>query len=106
MLTKKLLIAALFMFVFAAGSLQAGGDAARGKELSTDCADCHGEDGKGDDMSPTLVGHEESYFIEQLKAFKSGERKDEDDTMQMYTEDLSEQDMADLAAYYASLPVD
>jgi cytochrome c553 len=106
MLTRKLIFAALFLLVCAAGSLQAGGDAAKGKELAVDCTDCHGEDGKGDDTSPTLVGHEEAYFVEQLKAFKSGERKDEDDTMLMYTEDLSEQDMADLAAYYATLPTE
>jgi len=106
MLTRKLLFAAFFVCAFVAGSLQAGGDAARGKELAVDCADCHGEDGKGDEESPTLVGHDEAYFVEQLKAFKSGERKDEDDTMLMYTEDLTEQDMADLAAYYASLPVE
>jgi len=106
MLTKKLLFSALFLFVFAAGAVQAGGDPVKGKELAVDCADCHGEDGKGDEDSPSLVGHEEAYFIEQLKAFKSGERKDEDDTMLMYTEDLTEQDMADLAAYYASLPVE
>ena len=106
MLTKKLLISALFLCVFAAGAVQAGGDPARGKELAVDCADCHGADGKGDEDSPTLVGHDEAYFVEQLKAFKSGERKDEDDTMLMYTEDLTEQDMADLAAYYASLPTE
>jgi len=106
MLTKKLMFATVFVLMLAAGSVQAGGDAAHGKELATDCADCHGADGKGDDETPTLLGHEEAYFVEQLKAFKSGARKDEDDTMLMYTEDLSEQDMADLAAYYASLPVE
>ena len=106
MLTKRLMFMALAMMLCAAGSVQAGGDAARGKELSVDCADCHGEDGKGDADTPTLVGHDEAYFIEQLKAFKSGERADNDSMMQSYTEDLSEQDMADLAAYYASLPTE
>lgn len=106
MLSRKLILAALLLFVSAAGSLQAGGDAAKGQELSVDCADCHGEDGKGDDTTPTLLGLDEAYFVEQLMAYKSGERKDEDDTMLMYTEDLSEQDMADLAAYYATLPAE
>jgi len=106
MLTKKLMFAALVLTLFAIGSVQAGGDPAHGKELSADCADCHGEDGKGDADTPTLVGHDEAYFVEQLKAFKSGERKDEDDTMLMFTEDLSEQDMQDLAAYYATLPTE
>ena len=106
MLTRKLMFAVMFGLVMATGAVQAGGDPAKGKELSVDCVDCHGEDGKGDADSPTLVGHEEGYFVEQLKAFKSGERKDEDDTMLMYTEDLSDQDMADLAAYYATLPAE
>jgi len=106
MLTRKLIFAAAFVLMLAAGAVQAGGDAAHGKELAADCADCHGADGKGDAETPSLVGHDEAYFVEQLQAFKSGARKDEDDTMLMYTEDLSEQDMADLAAYYASLPVE
>ena len=103
---KKLMFVAPFLLIAAVGPVQAGGDVAKGKELAVDCADCHGEDGKGDADTPALVGHEQAYFIEQLKAFKSGARKDDDDTMKMYTEDLSEQDMADLAAYYASLPVE
>ena len=40
MLTKKLIIAAMFMLLLMAGNLQAGGDAARGAELAVDCADC------------------------------------------------------------------
>ena len=39
-----------------------------------------------------------------LKAFKSGEMTSEDDVMQEYTADLTDQDMADVAAYFASLP--
>ena len=87
----------------AAGSMMAGGDAAKGKELSVDCADCHGENGMGDAENPKLAGLDEAYFVEQMQAFKSGTRKDEGDTMMMYAENLSAQNMADLAAYYASL---
>ncbi len=103
---KKAMFAALFLLLIAAGSVQAGGDAAKGKELSVDCADCHGENGMGDDETPKLAGLDEAYFVEQLKAFTAGTREDPDDTMKMYAEDLSEQDMADLAAYYASLPAE
>lgn len=106
MLTKKLIFAAIFVFMFATEGVLAGGDVARGKELSVDCVDCHGEDGKGDEFTPAIAGLKESYQVEQLQAFKSGERTDEDDMMQMYAEDLSEQDMQDLAAYYASLPAE
>ena len=106
MLNKNQLIAVMFCLMLLAGSAQAGGDPARGAELSDECASCHGDDGKGDDDSPALAGLEEAYHIEQLQAFKSGERVDEDEMMPMYAEDLSEQDMADLAAYYATLPAE
>ena len=102
MLSKKLMFAILFGLMLAAGAVQAGGDIANGEALSEDCAGCHGDDGKGDEDNPPLAGLDEAYHVEQLKAFKSGERVDEGEMMGMYAEDLSEQDMADLAAYYAT----
>ena len=47
MLTKRILIAMMFILMLAAGAVQAGGDAAKGAELAVDCADCHGDDGMG-----------------------------------------------------------
>lgn len=104
MLTRNLLFAVLFALAMAAGTAQAGGDSARGQELAVDCADCHGGDGLGDDETPAIAALEEAFAIEQMQAFKSGERPDDQDAMLMYVEDLSDQDMADLAAYYATLP--
>ena len=104
MLTKKLITAVVFVLLMVAGAAQAGGDAAKGKELSVDCTDCHGANGLGDKDVPAIAGLKEAFLIEQMQAFKSGARKDEQDTMLMSVEDLSDQDMADLAAYYASLP--
>lgn len=106
MLLKKLTVAATFALLLASGAALAGGDAAKGEELSVDCADCHGADGKGDDETPALAGLDAAEISKQLHAYKSGERKDEDDTMTMFAEDLSDQDIEDLAAYYASLPSD
>ncbi len=106
MLDRKLIIAALFILLLTAGAVQAGGDPAAGAKLAVDCVDCHGEDGMGDDDNPALAGLEEAYHIEQLQAFKSGERVDEDEMMPMYAEDLSDQDMADLASYYSALSAD
>lgn len=102
-MSTKLIFAVFFVLIVSAGAVQAGGDVARGQELAVDCEDCHGADGMGDDESPKIAGLEVDYHIEQLKAFKSGERTDEDEMMLMYTEDLSDQDMADLAAYYSGL---
>jgi cytochrome c553 len=104
MLTRKLITAGVFALLMAAGAAQAGGDAAKGKELSVDCTDCHGANGLGDKDVPAIAGLKEAFLIEQMQAFKSGTRPDEQDAMLMYVEDLSDQDMADLAAYYASLP--
>jgi cytochrome c553 len=85
----------------AAGSMMAGGDAARGKELSVDCADCHGENGMGDEDFPAIAGMDATEHAKKLADFKSGAVEGE---MADYVGDLSEQDMADLAAYYATLP--
>jgi cytochrome c553 len=101
MLTKKLLIAMMFILLLAAGGVQAGGDAARGAELATDCADCHGADGKGDEDMPALAGLDAAEHAQKLADYKSGALEGE---MADYVGDLSEQDMADLAAYYATLP--
>lgn len=104
MLSKKLIVAMMFILMLAAGSVQAGGDAARGQELAVDCADCHGDDGLGDEDVPAIAGMDAAKQLKELMAFKSGERVDEEEDMVDSVEDLSEQDMADLAAYFASLP--
>jgi len=99
----RFLIATLFVIMLAAGTIQAGGDAANGQALSEDCAGCHGDDGKGDDETPALAGMDEAAHVAALKGYASGEREDESGMMADYAGDLSEQDMADLAAYYATL---
>lgn len=106
MLTKRLLIALMFILMLAAGGVQAGGDAARGEELAEDCADCHGDDGLGDpdEDIPGIAGMDAAEQLKELMDFKSGAREDETEDMIDSVEDLSEQDMADLAAYYATLP--
>ena len=102
-MTIKLIFGALFVLMLAAGSVQAGGDVARGAELAADCVDCHGDDGKGDDETPALAGMDEAAHVGALKGFASGERVDESEMMGDIASELSEQDMADLAAYYKSL---
>lgn len=104
MLNKNQLIAVMFCLMLLAGSALAGGDPARGAELSDECANCHGDDGKGDDDFPAIAGQDAAILVTFLKAFKSGARTSEDDVMQEYTADLTDQDMADVAAYFASLP--
>ena len=81
----------------ALGAAQAAGDAAAGHEKASGCASCHGADGKG---RVPLAGKKEAYLLEQLQAFKSGARQEM--MMNMMAKKLSDEDMADLAAYYAA----
>lgn len=105
MLTKKLIIAMMFILMLAAGGVQAGGDVANGKALAEgDCVDCHGDDGMGDEDTPKIAGMDPAEHVKALADFKSGAREDEDENMIGSVEELSEQDMKDLAAYFASLP--
>lgn len=93
----------LALSLFAVNTL-AEGDAARGQELAEDCAFCHGDDGLGDDEIPALAGMDAANIQKQLADFKSGARVDEYEMMVDAAAELSEQDMADLAAYFTTLP--
>lgn len=79
------------------------GDAEAGKELSATCAACHGEDGIGTlDIYPILAGQYEDYLVVSLKAYRDGGRKNI--VMGGMAAMLSDEDIANLAAFYASLP--
>jgi cytochrome c553 len=72
-----------------------------GRAAAEHCASCHGDNGNasGAEM-PTLAGQDARYFIKAMKAYKDGKRQHE----QMFeaANNLSESDMADLAAFYAA----
>lgn len=77
------------------------GDINVGRRLSAECASCHGEDGNAANPSmPTLAGQDAKYFIKGMKHYKNGERQHK--KMFEAVEQLSEQDMIDMASYYAS----
>jgi cytochrome c553 len=72
-----------------------------GKAKSATCAACHGADGNSVTPDwPSLAGQHESYIVRQLKAFKSGDRQSV--TMLPFAQMLSDQDMLDVAAYFAA----
>ena len=87
-----------------ASPVLAAGDAQAGQAQSMVCASCHGQDGATaiDPSYPQLAGQNERYWARQLKMFQSGERDVALMTAQLIGK--SEQDLDDLAAYYASLP--
>ncbi len=102
----KTFIALLFAFFVTISTAHAAGDPARGNELRGECSDCHGEDGLGDEEYPRLAGLDEAYLLEQMKLIKKGERSEKAEMMLWFFEDLDEQNLADLAAYYAALKVE
>lgn len=79
------------------------GDAAAGESKAALCAACHGTDGKAtQDTFPNLAGQGAGYIAKQLAEYKSGARNNP--IMLGMAAALSEQDMADLGAYFESLP--
>ena len=85
----------------AAATAQAAGDVAAGKTKAAACAGCHGANGQGVPPNPALAGKPEDQFVEALKDYKSGKRNNA--VMKAFAAQLNDQDMANLAAYYASL---
>lgn len=79
------------------------GNAERGKELSATCTGCHGEQGVSQVPNyPSLAGQLATYTYKQLQDYKTGHRKHE--LMGSMVTGLNDQDMADLAAWYSTLP--
>lgn len=93
------LLAALLLAL--AGTAQA--DAAAGKvRAATACAVCHGPLGLSlQPNAPNLAGQPEIYLVEQLRNYRSGKRAHE--VMGVIAKPLSNQEIDDLAQWYASL---
>jgi cytochrome c553 len=98
---KSLILAALVALSFNVSTAMAG-DAAAGKTKSALCAACHGANGiSNNDMWPNLAGQKQGYLVKQLTDLRSGERKNP--MMSPMAANLSDADIADLAAYFSSL---
>ncbi len=92
----------LGMALVLAGTNAFAGDAAAGKAKAAACAGCHGANGVSAAPNfPNLAGQKEAYLAKSLKAFKTGERKEP--TMTAMAAPLSDADIDNLAAYFASL---
>jgi len=105
MLKKVIITTVLFISAVGLSSpafAMTSGDAEKGKAKSATCAACHGTDGISSiPANPNLAGQVPGYISAQLKAFKSGERVNS--IMAGMVASLSEEDMDDLDAFYASL---
>jgi cytochrome c553 len=98
-LTRTIVVVCLM--ACASGSVAAG-DAAIGRELAKPCVVCHGRDGMGNNpMIPNIAGQSEQYLEKQLKDFRAGRREDEQ--MSIIARELTDPEIANLAAWYASI---
>ena len=94
-LAPLLLILGVSTNALAAGSVEAG------QSKSVTCAACHGPDGNSVNPEwPSIAGQHQSYLQSQLTAFRDGARQNA--LMSPQAMNLSDEDIADLAAYYAA----
>ncbi|MDX1800124.1 MAG: cytochrome c [Marinobacter sp.] len=79
-------------------------DPAAGRKLAGQCKTCHGLDGIAKiPIAPNLAGESQIYIQNQLKAFRSGKRQHE--MMSVVARDLTDKQIADVAAWYESIKV-
>ncbi|MBL4744276.1 MAG: cytochrome c [Cycloclasticus sp.] len=98
---KKISLFIAILALFVSGASMAG-DVAAGKAKAAQCAACHGASGMSPmDMYPNLAGQKEQYLVKQMNDFRSGARKDP--TMQAMVAALTDADVANLSAFYASI---
>jgi cytochrome c553 len=87
-----------------AATWSAAADVAAGRRKALQCQTCHGLDGLSKlPEAPHLAGQPERYLVKSLDDYRKGLRKH--DMMTLVAKDLTDQDVADLAAYYAAIEI-
>lgn len=98
-------VAGVAAILFLSASANAQAPAQPGRDKARACAACHGPLGIATlPIAPNLAGQPESYLVEQLKAYRSGKRVN--DMMSLIAKPLGDDDIAQLAAWYASIGVE
>ena len=98
---KRILTAVVVASLGAAATAEAAGNVEAGKAKAAACVGCHGANGQGIPPNPALKGKTEDELVEAMKDYKSGKRNNA--VMKAFAAQLNDQDIANLAAYYASL---
>lgn len=82
----------------------AKGDVQAGEKKAMMCVACHGADGVSSvPLYPSIAGQSEAYLVQAMQAYKKGERSGgQAEIMKAYVSGLSDEDIENLAAYYAS----
>ena len=87
-----------------AGPASAAGDANAGRRKALQCQACHGLDGLSKlPNAPHLAGQPEPYLVKSINDYRQGTRKH--DMMSIVVQSLTDQDIADLAAYYSAIEI-
>ena len=103
-MSKETLLLGACAVLAVSASAVAAGNAEAGKTKASTCMACHGPDGNSPaDTWPKLAGQMPEYITKQLKDFQLGARSNEQ--MSPMAKPLSNQDIADLAAYFSSQQV-
>ncbi|MDD9892510.1 MAG: cytochrome c [Gammaproteobacteria bacterium] len=104
MLKKTVLAAAAATAMLSSATVLAAGDEAAGEKKAQTCMGCHGVDGYFNVYPsyrvPKLWGQHADFIVASLKAYRDDQRVHE--TMKSQAADLSDQDMADIAAFFAN----
>jgi len=98
------IVAACAAVVIGGSSADAAGDVKAGRQKALQCQTCHGLDGQAKlPEAPNLAGQTQVYLVKALKDYRSGARRN--DMMSVIVHGLTDQDVDNLAAYYAAIPV-
>ncbi|TCZ51934.1 c-type cytochrome [Roseicella aquatilis] len=99
-------VAAALLLASGAMAQEGAGDPRAGRRLAgARCAVCHGNAGIAQQPdAPNLAGQNPAYLVTQLGHFRSGERRHEQ--MNLMARELSDAQIADLAAWYAAIEVE
>ncbi len=98
---KKILSAGLFgvgLFAIVGATMAAD---AHIRTIASTCMSCHGPDGKSKSAMPTLAGLDKTYFVTQMKAFKSGQRPAS--VMHRHAQGYTDQEIEKMGEYFAAL---
>jgi cytochrome c553 len=100
----KVALAVLILTLLPLVASADAGDVAAGRRKALQCQACHGLDGLSKlPEAPHLAGQPARYLVKSLEEYRSGARTH--DMMTLVAKNLSDQDIADLAAYYAAIEI-
>ncbi len=103
LMKMPLLLVVGVTLVMSMTDVQAGEVAAGEERYKVNCVNCHGKTGKGMAAFPALAGRDQAYVAERLTKYRAKEKIGPNSAIMMsLTEDLSDEDIADLAAYISA----